>query len=333
MDYNPAPPSPQKITKQLIGVFPSFALLAALQLEVFTFLGSNRTTGEELASAMGIQPRRLLPVLNMLVVSELLQREGNHFANSEESAYYLVKGSPNYIGNLHELYADLYEAVLLTAESIRTDRPAAEHDFRAMSTDALRTFFRGLHGFGVVQGRDLARTHNFAQYEALADVGGGSGNIAIGACEMCGDLRATVLEVDKVVPITKEFIDSSGLGARVNVEQCDITRELPKTKFDVAVLRNLIQVLSPEQAARAITNVGMSVRSGGQIILIGYVLDDDRRTPWEAAAYNIAFINIYESGQSYTDGEYRSWLKSGGFIDVERKLMPNNMSLITARKL
>jgi SAM-dependent methyltransferase len=330
---SPAPPSPQKITGQLISAFPPAALLAALQLELFTALGDKALTGEDLARAMGVHPRRLLPILNVLLLIGLLHRHGDHFVNGEEAAHYLIKGKPSYIGGIHELYADLYRATLSTAQSIRDDRPAAEHDFATMSDEELAAFFRGLHGLSVVQGRELAKQHDFGRFKMLADVGGGSGSMAIGACETCPALRARVLDLDRVVPIAQRFIGQAVLADRISAAPCDITREAPRETFDVAVLRSLIQVLSPEQAACAIENVGRSMRPGGEIFILGYVLDDEHRSPWEAAAYDVAFINIYDAGQSYTDGEYRRWLQAGGFGAIERKLMRNNMSLITARKL
>jgi SAM-dependent methyltransferase len=332
MTNRPVPPSPQKITGPLISVFSSAALVAALQLELFTALGTSVLTGEELGAVMGVQPRRLFPVLNALVLLGLLRRSGGGFANGEEAAYYLIKGKPTYIGGNHELYADLHTAAFCTATSIREDRPAAQHDFRAMSDEALAAFFRGLHGFGVVQGRELALEHDFSRFASLADVGGGTGNVAIGVCQVCPGLRATVLELGRVVPIARRFVAEAGLAARIGVARCEITREAPGDTFDVAVLRNLIQVLSPEEAARTIENVGQSMRSGGEIYIIGYVLDDQCREPWEAAAYDVVFLNIYDEGRSYTDGEYRRWLEAGGFAGIKRELLPNKMSLITARK-
>jgi len=328
------PPSPLKITGPLINAFGPAALLAALQLELFDALGDRVMTGEELATAIGVQPRRLLPILNVLVLMGLLRREGGRYANGEEAAHYLVKGKPSYIGNIHELYADLYRAVLSTADSIRTDRPAAEHDFSQMSDEALAAFFRGLHGIGIVQGRELAKQHDFSRFTRLVDVGGGSGSMAIGACEACPGLRATVLELDRVVPIAQRFISEAGLTERITAASCDITAQPSGLRScDVAVLRSFIQVLSPEEAARAIWNIGQSMRPGGEIYILGYILDDTRTSPWEAAAYDVAFLNIYQGGQSYPDGEYRRWLRDGGFDQIDRKLLANNMSLVTARKL
>ena len=50
------------------------------------------------------------------------------------------------------------------------------------------------------------------------------------------------------------------------------------------------------------------------------------------AAYDVVFLNIYEGGRSYTDGEYRNWLEAGGFDGIKRVLLANSMSLITAHK-
>lgn len=202
-----------------------------------------------------------------------------------------------------------------------------------MSDAELGAFLRGLHGLGVIQDRELARRRDWTRFRSLVDVGGGSGNIAIGACQTCPELQATVLEVDRVVPIAKQFIDQAGLGHRVTAVECDVTREPPSEVFDVAVLRNFVQVLPPREAAQAIQNVARSMRPGGEIYIIGYVLDDERHSPWEAAAYDVVFANIYEAAQSYTDGQYRAWLEQAGCGNIERSLMRNNTSLITARIL
>lgn len=327
------PPSPAKITGQLISAFRPAALLAALQLDVFTALGDEALAVDELARALSVQPRRLRPILNVLVLTDLLRLDGERFLNGEEAAYYLVKGRPGYIGGIHELYADMYRAVLSTAESIREDRPVAEHDFGRMTDEALAAFFRGLHGLGVVQGRQLAKQHEFDRFGALADVGGGSGNMAIGACEACPRLRATVLELDRITAIARQFIGDAGLADRITVAECDIARQEPDATYDVAVLRSVLQVLPPDQAAGAIENIGRRIRTGGEIYILGYVLDDSRLAPWEAAAWDVAFLNIYRGGRSYTDAEHRDWLRAAGFGKIQRTLLPVNTSLVKATKL
>ena len=56
-----APPQPELIEKLLTGVYPSFCLLAGLQLGVFTSLSDGPLTGAEVATRLGVQKRILNP--------------------------------------------------------------------------------------------------------------------------------------------------------------------------------------------------------------------------------------------------------------------------------
>jgi hypothetical protein len=71
---------------------------------------------------------------------------------------------------------------------------------------------------------------------------------------------------------------------------------------------------------------------GGHIFIIGTVLDDSRLTPAEMATINLFFINVYDGGQAFTEGEHRTWLAEAGFENFERSVLPNQQSLIFAQK-
>jgi hypothetical protein len=91
-------------------------------------------------------------------------------------------------------------------------------------------------------------------------------------------------------------------------------------------------VLSAQDARRAIQNVYDALNPGGKLFIIGQILDDSRLTPLDAVAFNLTFINFFDSGESYTDGEHREWLTAAGFVDIERSPLSDGGSLMTARK-
>jgi cyclopropane fatty-acyl-phospholipid synthase-like methyltransferase len=167
---------------------------------------------------------------------------------------------------------------------------------------------------------------------SFLDVGGGSGGASIGACQACPGLRATVAELPSIVSITEACVAEAGLGARIGVQAVDVTEARPEGIYDAALLRNLIQVLSADDARRVLRNTAAALRPEGEIYLIGHVLDDDRVAPPEVAAFNLVFINIYDDGQAYTESEYRGWLEDAGFVGFERQPLPRGRSLIAARK-
>ena len=102
--------------------------------------------------------------------------------------------------------------------------------------------------------------------------------------------------------------------------------------YDVVVMRSFIQVLNAEDARKALTNMAGIVRPGGDLLILGRVLDDSRISPVDVVTHNVYFMNVYDGGQAYTEGEHREWLTEAGFEDFTREDIPNAMSLISARK-
>jgi len=321
-------PRPDTINRLAGGVYPALAMLAGMQLELFTPLADGPRNVEQLAAALDVDADRLQPLLYALVTTGLLQLDHGHFANSAEADHFLVKGRRGYIGGQHEIFADLWSATLQTAESIRTGVPQARHDFEAMTKDELRAFVRGLDAGAAATARRLLREHDFTRFGRLLDAGGGSGGLAVAICRACPDLQATIADLANVAAITREFIADADVAARITVRDADLVAAPPEGQYDAAVLRALLQVLGPEQARQVVANVTAALVPGGEIFIVGRVLDDSRLSPPDAVAVNVMFLNVYEAGQAYTEAEHRAWLDAAGFADVSRLPLAGGYSII-----
>lgn len=328
-----APPRPTTIQRISNGVFPAFAFLSALQLELFTVLKDGPMSAEEVAAATGCERDGLERLLYALVSAKLLTVEGGRFANTAEADCYLVQGRPRYMGDVHHLYSDVWQALLKTSESIRTGSPQARHDFSAMSEDELAAFLRGLAPGAAASGHALAKHHDFSTCETLVDVGGGSGALAVALCRICPHLKATVVELPTVAPITRRFVDEAGAGGRIRVVAADVVREPLGGPFDVAVLRNLIQTFSADEGRRVLANAARALRPGGSLYVIGAgILDDSRIAPLEAVGLNLVFLNVYDQGRSYTEREYREWFAALGLRGFRRIRLEGGYSMLSGRK-
>jgi hypothetical protein len=103
--------------------------------------------------------------------------------------------------------------------------------------------------------------------------------------------------------------------------------------FDVAILRSFIQVLSSDQARRALRNVGQVIEPGGAIYILGSIIDNSRLSPPEIVGHNLYYLNIYDEGQAWIEQEHWEWLAEAGFTEgFERTILPNGTSIIRARK-
>jgi hypothetical protein len=325
---------PATIMRNAYAVYPSFAMLAGMQLDVFTPLEDGPMSAATLAQALGVQASRLSPLLYALVTAGLLAVEEGAFANTEEAGKFLVRGRPDYLGGLSGFYSTLWHATLKTAESIRTGNPQAKHEWMSLAEEELVKFFSSQYPGSLRAGRQLAEKIDFTGFEHLLDAGGGSGGLSIGICEACPVLRATVADLPAVISISERFISEAGMSHRIKTTAADLVDGPPEGTYDVAVLRALLQVMSPAKARKVLRNISSAMEPGSSLFIVGSVLDDSRLSPPASLAFSLVSLNVYDDGHAYTKKEHLDWLLEAGFADIsgDQGALSDGLSVVSARK-
>ncbi len=326
------PPTPKTIEKLGGAVVPSIAMLAGMQLDLFTPLADGPMNVVELAQALGVGSTKLEHLLYSLVDAGLLVVEGQSFSNTAESDHFLVRGKTTYMGERHNLFLHQWTSTLMTAESIRAGAAQAKQDFHDMTPEQEISVFRGLHPTTLAAGRMLPTRYDFSAYHNLLDLGGGSGGLAIGVTEVCPHIRATVGELPEVLTIAERFIAETETKYRIAVMVADALSGSITGSFDAVVMCNFIQVLSQDQAKSVLKNVFKAVEPGGDIYILGRVLDDSHLSPSSALNSNLFFLNVFDGGQAYTERQHREWIAEAGFDSIRRDQLPDGRSVIIAGK-
>jgi cyclopropane fatty-acyl-phospholipid synthase-like methyltransferase len=227
-----------------------------------------------------------------------------------------------------------WEVNLKTAESIRTGVPQAKLDFSNSPQEELETFLRRINVLTVAAAHALLERYGFSSTRTLADVGSGGAGLALTMIKACPGMQATVIDLPLVTPIAQKIVEEEGATDRVKVMAANVVSGPLPGSYDVAILRGLLQVLSPEDARQAVKNVRAALNPGGTVYIIGQILDNSRTSPRDAVGFNLIFINRFDTGESYTEQEHRDWLSEAGFVDIERAnlLLADEHGLMTARK-
>ena len=330
-------PRPETINKLIFAAHSAFAMLAGMQLDVFTPLKGGPMTAEDIAHAIGVGgPARLRLLLYGLVAAGLLTEQEGRFSNSSEANRFLVKGAPLYMGNRHTLLSHRWIANLpKIAESIRSGVPQAKVDFSNSPQQELEALLRRINLQTVAAAHALLEKYDLSSARTLVDVGSGGGGLAITITKACPHIKATAIDLPQVAPIAQKIVEEERATERVKVVVADVVRGPLPGSYDVAVLRSLLQVLPPQDARRAVKHIGAAINPGGKIYIIGQILDDSRTSPLEAVGFNLTFaINALDAGESYTEREHRGWLSEAGFVDIERAnfLLADGSGFLTARK-
>jgi SAM-dependent methyltransferase len=309
---------PNTIAALRWGAGAAFAMLAGMQLDLFTALQSGPRTPPQLADTLGVGAGRLRLLLYALVAAGLLTEQDGCFANTPEAQYFLVQGTPTSLGPLHHHLAAQWAFKLHTAASLRTGVPQAHLDFAQASPEALEAFLRRINVSTVAAAQELGARYDFTATRTLVDVGGGAGGMAVTLAQAYPELRATVVDLPAVTPITSKLVAEAGATDHVTVRAADMVRGPVPGTYEVAIVRELLQVLSADEAQRVLQHIGAALAPGGRLFIIGQILDETHTTPLEAVGFNLIFLNTFYAGESYTEGEHRAWLQAAGFVDVVR---------------
>jgi hypothetical protein len=312
------PVPPRTIEGLAQAAYPSFALLAGMELDLFTPLKDGPLDVAAVAKAAGTDPGKTAHLLHALVAIGVMRFDGSRFSNSPEADRYLVRGKSGYIGMRHHAYRRRWESMLRVGDTIRTGKPQRGMDYAAMSSELRESFYRGTFTECLAAGRELATRLDFSKYRRLVDVGGGSGGLSVAVAEAWPHLEITLADLPSTAAVAERYIDEAGLQSRIRLAPTDIVTGTLEGTYDVAIMRGLIPVLTPEQTQAALKNVHQALVPGSPLYVVGWILDDTRSTPLSYATYNLLFVNDYENALIHTEAEHRLWLSEAGFTSVAR---------------
>src|SRR2546427_6469104 len=179
---------PSPILQTAFSFWNSKVLLTAVEMGLFSKLGSRRLVGELLGAELGLHPRGISDFFDALVAMKFLNREGTGAAalyfNTSEGAMYLDEKSPRYIGGiLTMLNVRLFKYWHDLPEALRTGRPQNEvkHGQKGIFEELyaelpkLEQFMGAMTGLSRINFEAFAVKFNFVPFRTLCDVGGATG--------------------------------------------------------------------------------------------------------------------------------------------------------------
>ena len=309
---------PKTIEALSQAAYPSFALQAGMELDIFTPLGDGPLDAAAVAKSAGTDPAKTNHLLHALVAIGMMHFEGEKFSNSAEADKYLVRGKADYVGTRHYANRRRWESMLRAAETIRTGTPHRGMDYGAMSEERRESFYRGTFTECLMAGRDLATRLDFSKHRRLVDVGGGSGGVSVAMADAWPNLSITLADLPSTAAVAERYIGEAGHGSRVQLRPTDLVSEKLEGTYDVAIMRGLVLVLTSDQNRAVLRNIHQALEPNGRLYIVGWILDDSRSTPLSYATYNLLFVNDYENAVIRTESEHRLWLSNAGFTDISR---------------
>jgi predicted O-methyltransferase YrrM len=320
---------PSHIMEVGMGFWASKTLLSAVELELFTKLGSDSTTGPEMAEALGLHERAIPDFPDALVALGVLDRDGEGsdaaYRNTPEAAVFLDKASPAYIGGILEMAnARLYPFWGDLTEALQTGKPQNEikHTGEAMfeelysDPDRLEQFMNAMTGISMGPFQMLAEKFDFSRYETLCDVGGATGQLSITVANRHPHMRCTSFDLPVVEPIAKRTIEAAGLSERVTAAGGDFFAD-PLPKADVITMGLILHDWNLERKMQLIKAVYEALSDGGAFIVIENLIDDARRENVFGLMMSLNMLIEFGDAFDFTGKDFAKWCEEVGFKEVD----------------
>ncbi|HAJ25818.1 MAG TPA: SAM-dependent methyltransferase [Syntrophus sp. (in: bacteria)] len=295
----------------------SCTLQAAVELGIFTVIGREALTAEEIGRAIGGSHRGVPLLLNALTAMGLLRRDGCGYANTEESLTLLSGESPRYIGHLILHHHNLMDSWNRLAAAVKTGHP--QRISAAVDNETVRkNFLMGMFTIASILGPLVAEAVDLSGRSRLLDLGGGPGTYAIHFCLKNPGLRATVFDLPTTRPLAEQTIRSFGLSERIEFAGGDFVSDDLGGPYDTAWLSQVLHGEGPEVCRAMIAKAARALAPGGMILIHEFVLDDSLDSPLQPALFSLNMLVGTEGGRSYGEGEIREMMGAAGFRDIKR---------------
>jgi DNA-binding PadR family transcriptional regulator len=320
---------PSHIMQVGMGFWPSKTLLSAVELELFTHLGADSMTAEEVRERLGLHERGIYDFLDTLVALGLLERNGDgpdaRYRNTEDGATFLDKRSPAYIGGILEMSnARLYRFWGDLTEALRTDKPQNEvkHNGKPMFEELysdparLEQFMDAMAGISLGNFRALAEKFDFSRYETVCDIGGATGQLCTMLAARHPHLRCTSYDLPVVKPIAEKAIAAAGASDRVTTAAGDFFAD-PFPSADVITMGLILHDWNLDGKKHLIGAAYEALPEGGAFIVIENLIDDARRENAFGLMMSLNMLIEFGDAFDYTGSDFAGWCKEAGFREVE----------------
>jgi hypothetical protein len=322
-------PDPSHIMQVGMGFWASKTVLSAVELQLFTHLGAESMTGEEIGERLGLHRRAIYDFLDTLVALHLLERDGDgsdgRYRNTAETAAFLDKQSPTYIGGILEMCnARLFRFWGDLTEAMQTGKPQNEikHTGKPMFDELysdparLEQFMEAMQGISIGNFHALAEKFDFSKYKTVCDVGGATGQLCTVLARRHPHLRCMSYDLPVVAPIAERAIAAAGLADRVAVASGDFFAD-PLPRADVITMGLILHDWNLDRKMHLIRSAYEALPEGGAFIVIENLIDDARRKNAFGLMMSLNMLIEFGDAFDFTGSDFTEWCREAGFQDVE----------------
>jgi len=286
--------------------------MTALDLDLFTVMGTRSWTIPVLATRLKVSIRGLDILCRNLASAGVLEKRGSVYRNGRIAATNLNGTHRDYRGGYVKLIRDHWDDWGKLTDSIKTGRPLDDD----MPDDPAyrREFTWAMHHRSLDVAPGVAAQVDLRRARTLLDLGGGPGTYALAFLGKNPRLAATVADRAPALEVSREIAEQVRHGRRLSYLPLDFIKDDIPGRYDVIWYSNVLHIYSPEENRHIFQKAAAALNPGGRLLIQdAFLLDPDGTYPQETNLFAVTMLLFTEGGNTYGLEETARWLRGAGF--------------------
>ncbi|GAA4650314.1 methyltransferase [Kistimonas scapharcae] len=333
-------PAPDRILQTGLAFWSSKVLLSALELDLFTELAKAPANLNALTERLKLHPRGAQDFLDALVSMGFLERHEGQYQNTEETALFLNRDHPSYIGSILELANHhLYPVWGRLTDAIKSGKP--QHDFADGNEDVysilyedddkLAQFISAMSGVSKTSNGCIARQFPWSHFKTFADIGTAEGDLAIQVALSHPHLTGVGFDLERIARFFNHNVSQHALSDRLHYVSGDFFVD-PLPRADVILMGHILHGWDMGKKQFLIKKAFEALPEGGALVVYESLIDDDRRENTHGLLMSLNMLVETQGGFDFTGADCCSWLEAAGFSGTRIEHLQGADSMVIAIK-
>jgi len=316
------PVSLEPIFQTILSYQRSAAIKAAIELDLFTAIGSGNVTATQIAKQCGASERGVRILSDYLVTIALLTKSGSNYGLTPDTAFFLDRRSPAYAGSITQFllspsqvnpFDDLAGAVRKGGTMANKSAVEPEHP---MWMD----FARAMTALMVPAAQAIAKLIGADKGESwkVLDVASGHGMFGIAVAQQNPNAQLVSLDWPNVLQVAEENARKAGIAHRFKKLPGDAMNVNLGSDYDIVLITNFLHHFDVPTCESFLGRVHSALKPGGRTVTLEFIPNDDRVSPAIPAGFSLMMLGTTPAGDAYTFGELEKMFRAAGFARSER---------------
>jgi acetylserotonin N-methyltransferase len=324
-----AKPDPEIVLDLILAFRRSKTMFAAVKLGIFDRLGSGPKSSRALARTMKLNSDGLERLLDACVGLKLLNynKSARVYENTPAASTYLRTesscGITGYINFSNDVFWKLWGNL---EDAIREGTNRWQQTYKLEGDDFWRGFFdskergrdflMGMQGYGQITSPEVVKAFRLEDGKTLIDLGGGTGHLAIAACQRYPAMHATVFDIPDALPLAREIVGAADpkVASRIDFVEGDFFTDRPLPEGDIYVVARTLHDWPEEKVLTLMRKVHAALKHkpDGCFLIAEALLRRDKSGPDWAQMQDLNML-VCAAGRERTFEEYEKLLADAGF--------------------